>query len=141
MSLANQINWLDHDNRRLAERLFPTQDTFSLDYVRGNVQLTTDVPGSVIAAPGANTRIVLTDIMVTCGSASVGTYVEITDGNGGTVLWKGYAAAGGGGFAVALKSPLLLTANTALFAKCVTDASDVWVSASGYKGSTVTVNP
>lgn len=134
MSLTNQLPWRDDDVARLGERLSPLDPALSAPLVRGNVQLQTDAPASVIAATGAGQCIYVTDIMVTCGSTSVGTYVEITDGNAGTVLWKGYAAAGGGGFAVSLKTPLRLTANTAVFAKCVTDASDVWVSVSGYVG-------
>lgn len=135
MSLTNQLNWGDTQNSgKLGERLLPVDPALSLELVKGNGNLTTDVPVSIITAPGASKNIYVTDILVTCGSASVGTYVEITDGNGGTVIWKGYAAAGGGGFSVALKTPLRLTANTALYAHANTDGSNVWVSCSGYVG-------
>lgn len=128
------LGWSDTDNGRIGERLLPLNPALAPEPALGNVQLTTDVPASVIAAPGTGKALYVTDVLITCGSASVGSYVELTDGSGGTVLWKGYASAGGGGFAVQLKSPIRLTPNTALFAHAVTDGSDIWVSVSGYVG-------
>ena len=87
---------------------------------------------SVIAAQGAGVRIYVTQVTVTNGHATVGTYVNIKDGT--TSLYTGYAAAAGGGFAITFPVPLRLTANTALQAANETTGSDTRVSASGYKG-------
>jgi hypothetical protein len=86
---------------------------------------------SVIAAAGAGVRNYITNILVTNSHATVSTVVEIKDGT--TVLYRGYALAAGGGFAVTLPVPLRGTANTAINAACITTASNVYVSCSGYK--------
>lgn len=85
---------------------------------------------SVIAAPGAGLKLYVTHVLVTNSHATVGTVVEIK--NGTTVLYRGNAAAAGGGFSVTLPVPLVLTANTALNAANVTTGSNTYVSASGY---------
>jgi hypothetical protein len=85
---------------------------------------------SVIAAPGAGLRNYITQILVTNGHATVGTYVNIKDGT--TTIYSGYARQAGGGFALTLAKPLRLTANTALQAANETTGSDVRVSASGF---------
>ena len=103
-------------------------------YVSG---FTSDITGTsdtaVIAAQGAGVRIYVTHILVTNSHASTGTFVNIK--NGSTTIYTGYAAAGGGGFSATLPVPLRLSANTALNAACATTASNVRVSASGFKGS------
>ena len=88
---------------------------------------------SVIAAAGAGVKNYITTLMVTNSHATVGTFVNITDGSGGTVLWSGYAAAAGGGFAVTLPCPIVTTANTALYCVCVTTGANVRVCAAGFK--------
>lgn len=96
--------------------------------------ITNTTATSVIAAAGAGVRNYITQILVTNSHATVGTFVNITDGSGGTILYTGYAAAAGGGFAVTLPVPIKTTANTALYCACVTTGSNVRVCASGYKG-------
>lgn len=87
---------------------------------------------SVIAAGGAGVRNYVTAVLVTNSHASQGVLVTITDGAGGTALYRGYAAPGGGGFAADLPAPLRGTANTAIFV--TTDAAgSVYVSAAGYR--------
>lgn len=133
MSFTTQQQWLNPDNSRTAERFYPMNPSLSPEMVSGvSANITTDVPQVVIAAPGAGKNIYVTDILVTNGHASVGTWVEIR--NGATVIYKGYAAANGGGFVVNLKTPIRLSTNTALNAANVTDGSDTVVSASGYNG-------
>lgn len=134
MSSSTQRNWLNvPDNRNLAERLSPMDAEFSPTLLKGTTaSITTLDSTQVIAAQGAGVKIYVTDIMVTCGHATVGTYVKILDG--ATIIWEGYAAAAGGGFAISLKTPLVGTANTDINAQCVTDASDVIVSIAGYQG-------
>lgn len=88
---------------------------------------------SVIASAGGSLRNYITHILVTNSHATVGTVVEIRDG-ATTVLYRGYAASLGGGFSLTLNVPLRGTAATAVTASCITTGSNVYVSASGYKG-------
>ena len=87
----------------------------------------------VIAAQGAGVKLYITHILVTNSHATVGTVVEIK--NDTTVVYRGYAAALGGGFAVTLPVPLVLTANKALQAANVTNGSNTYVCASGWAGA------
>lgn len=86
---------------------------------------------SVIASPGAGLRNYITQIIVTNSHATVGTVVEIKSAT--TVLYRGYAAPVGGGFAIQFPVPLRCAANEALNAANITTGSSVYVSASGYK--------
>jgi hypothetical protein len=105
-------------------------------FISGATSVITDTTStSVIAAQGAGVRTYVTSLLVTNSDATVGTAVAITDGSGGTVLWRGYAAPAGGGFSVTFPVPLRTTANTALHAVCATTSAEVYVSASGYKGA------
>lgn len=88
----------------------------------------------VIAAQTGSNRVYATDVLVTNSHASVGTFVNILDGNGGSVLWSGYAAPAGGGYAKSFLVPLRGTAATRLDAVCITTGANVVVSVSGYKG-------
>lgn len=94
--------------------------------------ITTTTNTSVIAAQGVTKKLYITQLLVTNGHATVGTYVNIKDGVNS--IYTGYASALGGGFAVTFpsESPLVLSLNSALNAACETTGSDVRVSASGY---------
>lgn len=85
---------------------------------------------SVIASPGGSLRNYITQLLVTNGHATVGTYVNIKDGT--TSIYSGYARQAGGGFALTFLVPLRLTAATALQAANETTGSDTRVSASGF---------
>lgn len=103
-------------------------------YVSGATSDITDTTAtSVIAAQGAGVVIYVTTLMVSNSHASVGTVVNITDGSGGTTKWTGYAGPLGGGFVVNFNVPLVLTANTALYAACETTGANVFVNATGFK--------
>jgi hypothetical protein len=95
--------------------------------------ITTTGSTEVIAAQAASTRIYVTSLTVVNSDASVGTVVALTDGSGGTVLHRGYAAAAGGGYTITFPTPLRGSAATALHAICATTSAEVYVSASGYK--------
>lgn len=97
--------------------------------------ITNTTSTSVIAAGGAGFRNYITQAVITNSSASVGTFVNLTDGSGGTVLQTVYAASGGGGASLTFPSPLRLSDNTALHAVCVTTGANVRVSASGYRSN------
>lgn len=72
---------------------------------------------SVKAAPGASLSLYITDIQLSNG-ATAGN-VTLLDGSGGTVLYEVYPAINGGAV-LSLRSPIKLTANTAL---CLTSTS------------------
>jgi hypothetical protein len=131
--MSFQRAWTQPDLQRTAERQTPIDPNFSLSLVNGVSPLMTATDdNTVIAAQGAGNCIYVTDILVTNGHASVGTYVVIK--NDTTIIYKGYAAAGGGGFVISFRTPIRLTANKALKAANLTDASETVVSASGYLG-------
>jgi len=78
----------------------------------------------------------ITDMVVTNGSLSTGTWVELREENAsGTLLWKGYADANGGGFIQpSMKKPIFSkTINKAIVVVCSETGVDVVVSANGFK--------
>ena len=85
---------------------------------------------SVISAGGSGVRTYITAITVTNSHATVDTVVEIKDGS--PVKWRGFAKAAGGGFTLALPTPLRGTANTAWNAANVTTGSNTYVSLAGF---------
>ena len=99
----------------------------------GTTNYTSTSASAVIAAGGSGVRIAVTSILVTNGSTSVNTKVNIMDGS--TTKITGYAAASGGGFSLSAGGrPLFITtANTTLAAQCTVASADVDVSISGYK--------
>lgn len=106
------------------------------NFVSGaTTDITGTTPTTVIAAPTAGLHLYITQILVTNSHATVGTFVNITEESTGTVLYTGYAAAVGGGYALSFPVPLRVpTAAKALQVTCVTTGSNVRASASGYKG-------
>lgn len=91
---------------------------------------------SIIAAPAAGLRNYVTNITCTNSHATVGTFVLVQDGSGGTTFYEAYAAAVGGGFSITLPVPLRQpTTATAVFVADVTTGANVICSASGYKGA------
>lgn len=72
---------------------------------------------SVKAAPGASLSLYITDLQISNG-ATAGN-ITLLDGSGGTVLYELYPAINGGAV-LTLRSPIKLTANTAL---CITSTT------------------
>lgn len=90
----------------------------------------------VLAAPAAGLRNYVTTIIVSNAHATVGTDVQILDGNGGAVLATIPAAAGYGGAAITLPIPLKQpTVATRLDAKNVTTGASTNVTLIGYAGA------
>ncbi len=86
-----------------------------------------------MGAPGLGLRNYITAITVGNSHATIGTFVSLEDGSGGTVIWTGPAAALYGGGTHSLPTPLKQpTANTALYAVNVTTGANVIVSVVGY---------
>jgi hypothetical protein len=103
------------------------------NFVNGTTAAITDTTStSVIATAGASTRNYITSLTVTNSHATVGTFVKILDG--ASIIWEGYAAPSGGGFALSFPTPLRGSANTAVNAQAVTTGANFIVSAAGYKG-------
>lgn len=98
-----------------------------------SVNFTTTTAADLIAAQGAGVKIAITAITITNAHATVGTKVTVRDKTTTTRKFVVYAAAVGGGMAIAGARPLLISdANSAIEAVCGTTGADVDVSVSGY---------
>lgn len=106
---ANNIS--DLYGRLYVEMSHPRFWHVSADYA------TAQTNTSVKATPGAGLKLYITDIIISNG-ATAGN-ITLLDGSGGTVLFELYPAVNGGA-AVQLRSPIALTANTAL---CITSTT------------------
>lgn len=82
----------------------------------------------LVPAP-ALSRNYITNVLVT-NAAAVGTTVQLFDG--GNVIYAGYAAASGGGFAVSFPAPLKQSSIAGNLSALSTVQASVFVSASGY---------
>lgn len=111
----------DGDNATLntdaAGRLWVTSGpapaaTWSYPAAAGGLVNTTGV--TVKAAAGAGVRNYVTAIQCINSHQTTGTEIAIRDGASGTVLWRGWAQAAGGGFSAPFAVPLRGTANTLL---------------------------
>ena len=76
--------------------------------------LVTQTAVTVKAAAGAGIRNYITDIQVVNSHATISTEITINDGAAGTVLWRGWLQAAGGGYSIHFNTPLRGTANTLL---------------------------
>lgn len=89
---------------------------------------------SLLAAPGVGLHNHITSIFVSNSHATVGTDIELQDGNSGATFAVLPAAAVYGGAAATLPTPLRQpTANTALYVKNTTTGASTRVTAVGYK--------
>lgn len=89
-----------------------------------------------MGAPGSGLYNYITAIVIGNSHASVGTFVELQDGSGGTTFWTLPANFGYGGVSIALPTPLKQpTSNTALYVKNTTTGANVIVSVVGYTGA------
>lgn len=90
---------------------------------------------SLIASPGGALRNYITWISCVNSHATVGTFVTVQDGSGGTALLTLAAGSVFGGESATLPAPLRQpTTATALFVADVTTGANVICSAVGYKG-------
>jgi len=106
---ANDI--VDEYGRKYVETTHPNYWDVSADYVAAQTN------ASVKATPGAGLSLYLTDIIISNG-ATAGN-ITLLDGSGGTVLFEIYPAINGG-CSTNLRTPIKLTANTAL---CITSTT------------------
>jgi hypothetical protein len=96
----------------------------------GGIVNTTGV--TVKAAGGGVVRNYIKSVQVINGHATVSTDLQIRDGAAGTVLHRGFAQAGGGGYACNFNPPLRGTANTLVEVACGTTGSAIYVNVQGY---------
>ena len=90
---------------------------------------------SLVSAPGAGLRNYITHVIATNSGSVTGTFVNLRDGNAGTVIYAAYAAKDGGGFSISFPVPLRQPSSASpLHVSCTTTGGSVIVSASGYKG-------
>ena len=89
---------------------------------------------TIKAAAGAGIRNYLTSLQVINSHATISTELMVLDGAAGTVLWRGWAQAAGGGIACTFDPPLRGTANTLLEIDEVTATATagVLVNAQGF---------
>jgi hypothetical protein len=85
-------------------------NTWNYAAAAGGLVNTTGV--SAKAAAGASIRNYVTKVSIVNSHATISTEVVIRDGAAGTVLWRGWAQAAGGGQVEKLDPPLRGTANT-----------------------------
>jgi len=105
--------------------------TWSYAAASGGIVNTTGV--TVKAAAGASTYNYITALQVINGHATVSTDVQLRDGAAGTVIWRGFAQAVGGGISISFPTPLKQpTANTLLEVACGTTGSAVYVNVQGF---------
>jgi hypothetical protein len=69
---------------------------------------------TIKAAAGAGIRNYITHIDAVNSHATISTELVINDGTAGTVLWRGWLQAAGGGYSINFDPPLRSTANTLL---------------------------
>lgn len=104
------------------------------NFLYGATAAIVDTTGTaIIASAGGSLRNYITQVSVFNSHATVSSVVEIRDGTA-TVMFRGYALAAGGGFTAMFPTPLRGTAATAVNAYVITTGSNIYVSASGYKG-------
>lgn len=96
----------------------------------GGITNTTGVTAK--AAAGAGVRNYITHVSVINGHATVDTDVQIRDGASGTVLWRGFAKAAGGGVSESFDPPLRGTANTLVEVANGTTGSATYFNMQGF---------
>lgn len=110
--------------------------------VKGMTTQITDTTSTAVTGIGAGGSGVfnyITQITVVNADATVGTIIELQDGNAGTTFYRLPAPAainsvGVTGSTFTFPTPLKqTTANTALYVKCTTTSADVYVSATGFQ--------
>lgn len=104
--------------------------TWNYAAASGGITNTTGV--TIKAAAGAGVRNYITCLTIVNGHASVGTDVQIRDGASGTVLYRFYAVANGGGVREVFSVPIRGSANTLLEVACGTTGSATYVNVQGF---------
>lgn len=128
--VADAISTLD--GKQIVQPFSIPENSWSSAAASGGIVNTTGV--SAKAAAGANIRNYVTHVDVVNGHATVDTDVQIRDGAAGTVLWRSFAKAAGGGVSADFNPPLRGTANTLVEIANGTTGSATYFNLTGYVG-------
>jgi hypothetical protein len=105
-------------------------NTWTYAAASGGIVNTTGVTAK--AAGAAGVRNYVTHVDVVNGHATVDTDVQIRDGASGTVLWRGFAKAAGGGVSADFNPPLRGTAATLIEIACGTTGTATYFNLAGF---------
>lgn len=105
-------------------------NTWNYAAASGGIVNTTGVTAK--AAGAAGVRNYVTHVDVVNGHATVDTDVQIRDGASGTVLWRGFAKAAGGGVSADFNPPLRGTAATLVEIACGTTGTATYFNLTGF---------
>lgn len=126
-------SWRNDDERAMANFTLPV-DNISLA-IQSTVLNITDNTPHLAFNEVAGKRNFISDCLVVNGSETVSTWVQITD-SAGTVLMRGFAAKGGGGFVFAgLRIPIASGIAKSISVVAETTGADLAVTLSGYVGA------
>lgn len=103
-------------------------------WVKGTTAAMTGTTSTQLIAAVASNRIYLSTL--TCGNshATVGTFVNVQDGSGGTTLWSIPAAAVYGGTTLNFQPPIATTNGNGVYVADATTGANVICSGGGYSG-------
>ena len=99
----------------------------------GGIVNTTGVTAKTAGAAGVRNYVTRAEIIN--GHATVSTDFQIRDGAAGTVLWRGFLQAAGGGVAAVFDPPLRGTAATLIEIACGTTGSAVYANLHGFSAA------
>lgn len=108
-------------------------NTWSYAAASGGIVNTTGVTAK--AAGAAGVRNYVTHVDVVNGHATIDTDVQIRDGAAGTVLWRGFAKAAGGGVSASFDPPLRGTAATLVEVACGTTGTATYFNLQGFSAA------
>lgn len=108
-------------------------NTWNYAAASGGITNTTGVTAKT--AGGAGVRLYVTHVDVVNGHATVDTDVQIRDGASGTVLWRGFAKAAGGGVSAEFNPPLRGTANTLIEVANGTTGAATYFNLTGFSAA------
>lgn len=108
-------------------------NTWSYAAASGGITNTTGVTAKTAGAAGV--RNYITHVDVVNGHATVDTDVQIRDGAAGTVLWRGFAKAAGGGVSADFNPPLRGTAATLVEIACGTTGTATYFNLTGFQAA------
>lgn len=134
MSAETYTQWRNDDERAMANFTLPV-DNISLQ-IQSTVKTLVSNVAALAFNEVAGKRNFVSDLLVINGSATVDTWVKVIDSTG-TVLIRGYAAKGGGGFSfTGLRIPVPSAIGASISVQAETTGAEVSVTLSGYVGAT-----
>lgn len=111
----------------------PVEERDPGNWVSGNLasDVTDTTATTVISAQGTGVKVCLRNVLITNGSTSVNTRVDVLDGS--TVKSSGFAFANGDGWSTRFDPPICGTANTAWRIQAGTTSAALRATMTGFK--------